>query len=866
VILTNGTRLGPYEILAPIGAGGMGEVYKAKDTRLDRKVAVKVLPEHLATHPDALARFEREAKAVAALNHPNILGLFDIGHEGTTAYAVMELLEGESLRTRLGQGALPPRKAVELAVQMAQGLAAAHEKGIIHRDLKPENLWVSKDGRLKILDFGLAKVQPSPRPARERIEISTQALTEGPSETAAGMVLGTAGYMSPEQVRGEPADYRSDIFSFGVVLYEMVAGRRAFARGSSAETMAAILKEEPPEIEENGKAIPQGLRRILDHCLEKVPSHRFHDAQDLAFALENIGNPSEQSTALPGGKASRRIRTGAAIALIFSAIMLGVWIVTQPRHTEPTIRKLTFGKGRIESARFLPGSQNIVYSARWQGQAPVVFTLHPENLSARLLGVPNAILLSVSSNEELALQLEPRLWDGRSVGRAGSVDSTEGGVHILAEQAMEADWLPDGRRLAVLDNGSVGRGRHLDFPQGTRAWETSFAIHSLRVSPRGDRLACFSEPGNIRGTGKVAVLDTSGHRTEPADVTGFTGLAWGPDGQDIWFSEEKEGSSSLFSLSPSGKRRLLLHQAGRLRLLDVARDGRVLAALDNELKGVMGRFSAAGQERDMGWNEANIATQISADGTQVLLGQGGDWGTLMGSIYLRPMDGPPAVRVGEGERFALSPDGQWVLTSTSSSPSQLSLIPTGPGTPKAIPLSKAIFVSHLWFLPGKQGFLLWGMAPGGNQSLFVVGPEGGMPRLLLDGASVWQGSEPVSPDGRCVAVINYNPGDVMNSGLKLVPVDGGPAINVRGTQRGDILSGWTVDGRGLLLFNRDGLPARMVRLDLATGRRDPLLEFMPADPSGISGIQEIHMSRDNRSYTYNYVRRLSDLYLIEGLK
>ena len=858
-MLATGTRLGSYEILAPLGAGGMGEVYRARDTKLGRDVAVKVLPADLANDPESLSRFEREARAVAQLSHPNILAIHDFGRQGETAYAVMELLEGETLRARLEHGALPARKAAELAVQIAEGLGAAHEKGIVHRDLKPENLWVTKEGRLKILDFGLAKRSGPPVvPGSNTLSIERH--------TDPGTVMGTVGYMSPEQVRGEAVDHRSDIFSFGAVLYEMLTGRRAFQRDTSAESMTAILKEDPPGIEDNGKPVPQSLRRILDHCLEKVPSHRFHDAQDLAFALENIGNSSEGSTALPGGKASHRIRAGAAIALIFFVIMFGVWIVTPPRHTEPTIRKLTFGKGRIESARFLPGSQDIVYSARWQGQAPAVFTLHPENLSARLLGVPNAILLSVSSNEELALQLEPRLWDGRSVGRAGRVDSTEGGIHILAEQAMEADWLPDGRRLAVLDNGSVGRGRHLDFPQGTRAWETSFAIHSLRVSPRGDRLACFSEPGNIRGTGKVAVLDTTGHRTEPADVTGFTGLAWGPDGQDIWFSEEKEGSSSLYALSPSGKRRLLLHQAGRLRLLDVARDGRVLASLDNELKGVMGRSQAGGQERDLSWNEANLASQISTDGTQVLLGQGSDWGTLMGSIYLRPMDGSPAVRVGEGERFAMSPDGQWVLTSTSSSATQLSLIPNGPGTPKTIPLGKAIFVSHLWCLPGNSGFLLWGMAPGGNQSLFVVGPEGGMPRLLLDGASVWQGSEPVSPDGRWVAVINYNPRDVMNSGLKLVPVDGGPAINVRGTQRGDILSGWTDDGRGLLLFNRDGLPARMVRLDPATGRRDPLREFMPADPSGISGIQEIHMSRDNRSYAYNYVRRLSDLYLIEGLK
>ena len=245
MILKNGARLGPYEIIAPIGAGGMGEVYKAKDTRLDRLVAVKVLPEHLATHPDAMARFEREAKAVAALNHPNILGLFDIGHEGSIAYAVMELLEGESLRTRLASGPLPARIAAELAVQLAQGLAAAHDKGIIHRDLKPENLWVSKDGRLKILDFGLAKTTSLMRQVPGMAggaEKSTELMGAG-HPTASGIILGTVGYMSPEQVRGEVVDHRSDIFSFGIVLYEMLTGQRAFTRGSAAETMAAILKE-----------------------------------------------------------------------------------------------------------------------------------------------------------------------------------------------------------------------------------------------------------------------------------------------------------------------------------------------------------------------------------------------------------------------------------------------------------------------------------------------------------------------------------------------------------------------------------------------------------------------------------------------
>jgi len=856
VTLSPATRLGPYEILSPLGAGGMGEVYRARDTKLGRDVAIKVLPAGMAGSPEALSRLEREAHAVAQLSHPNILAIHDFGRAGETAYAVMELLEGETLRERLAHGAFPARKATDLAVQIADGLAAAHEKGIVHRDLKPENVFVTSEGRVKLLDFGLAKEMAAAG--------SDSALQTEARNTAAGTILGTVRYMSPEQVRGEAVDHRSDIFSFGVVLYEMLSGRQAFGRETAAESMTAILKEDPPEIAATGSGLSPALLRIVQHCLEKKPGERFQSARDVAFALQSLSGSA--ATIGPSAAVARRGWRPWLIALLLPAGVLAGWLVNAPHPPELTIRRLTFGKGRLESARFLPGSRDIVYSARWRGQAPEVFTLHPEGLSSRPLGVPNAILLSISRNEDLALQLDPRLWDGRSVGRLGRVATTESGLRILADQTIEADWLPDGRRLALLNSGSEARGRRLEFPEGTQVWETPYSIHTLRVSPRGDRVACFSEPSTIRGTGKIVVLDMAGHRTELADVVGFTGLAWGPDGQDIWYSLEAEGSSRIFALSPSGKSRLLLHQAGRLRLLDVARDGRVLASLDNELKGVMGQSSAGGQERDLGWNEANMATHISADGRLVLLGNGDDWGTLMGSIYLRPMDGSPAMRVGEGERFTLSPDGRWVLTWTSSSPSQLSLIPTGPGAPRTIPLSEAIFVSRLWCLPGDQGFLLWGIVPGRKVSLLIVGPEGGRARLLLEGAAVWWGAEPVSPDGRSIAVIDYDQGNVSTGGLKLLPVDGGPGIQVRGTQAGDILTGWTADGRGLQLFNRDGLPSRMVRLDLATGRREVLRELMPADPSGISGIQEIQVSPDNRSYSYNYVRRLSDLYLVEGLR
>ena len=357
--LTPGTKLGPYEIISPIGAGGMGEVYKAKDTRLDRMVAIKVLPEDFAKNPDALARFEREAKAVAALNHTNITGIFDIGRLDDTAYAVMELLEGETLRDRLQQGPLTPRKTIELAIQMAHGLAAAHDKGVIHRDLKPDNLWITTEGRLKILDFGLAKQVPLAGRGSQSF-LATEAVSPGHVlHTEEGMILGTMGYMSPEQVRGETVDARSDIFSFGVVLFEMLTGQKAFTRGTAADTMVAILKEDPPEQMDSGKAMPMGLRRIVDHCLEKIPARRFHDAQDLAFALENAAAPSSNSNApftapfAPQNRKTSRKWAALVASLIAGAGIIG-WGLRTP-EPKPTFKRLTFGKGTVDGARFAPG-------------------------------------------------------------------------------------------------------------------------------------------------------------------------------------------------------------------------------------------------------------------------------------------------------------------------------------------------------------------------------------------------------------------------------------------------------------------------------------------------------------------------------
>jgi serine/threonine protein kinase/tetratricopeptide (TPR) repeat protein len=311
--LAPSTRLGPYEILSPLGAGGMGEVYRARDSRLDRDIAIKVLPERLAQDPQSLARFEREAKAVAALSHPNILAIYDIGREHDVTYAVTELLEGESLRSRLGRGALGWRKAAEIGIAIADGLSAAHSKGITHRDLKPENIFLTDDGRVKILDFGLARTAAA----------SAAEKAEAPTVTEQGMILGTIGYMSPEQVRGVPADARSDIFSLGCVLYEMVAGRRAFSRASSAQTMAAILEAQPADLATTGKEVPAGLENVITHCLEKDPQQRFHSAHDLALALR----------ATLGGPAAKRLpaRWIAACVGVLAVVTAVYWFAGRPK-------------------------------------------------------------------------------------------------------------------------------------------------------------------------------------------------------------------------------------------------------------------------------------------------------------------------------------------------------------------------------------------------------------------------------------------------------------------------------------------------------------------------------------------------------
>ena len=304
-----GSSLGNYKVVSAIGAGGMGEVYRARDTKLGRDVAIKVLPASLSENTDRLNRFEQEAQAAGALNHPNVLVIHHIGiHEGAP-YIVSELLEGETLRERMAGAALPQRKAIDYALQIAKGLAAAHDKGIVHRDIKPDNVFITNDGRVKILDFGLAKLTAIDG-AQSQTEVPTRKVNTDP-----GTVMGTMGYMSPEQLKGQAADHRSDIFSFGAILYEMLSGKRAFRGDSMAETMSAILREDPPDLSETNKTVSPALERVVRHCLEKNPAERFHSARDLAFAIESLSGSATISGQTETMPAITTTETGAAVGL-----------------------------------------------------------------------------------------------------------------------------------------------------------------------------------------------------------------------------------------------------------------------------------------------------------------------------------------------------------------------------------------------------------------------------------------------------------------------------------------------------------------------------------------------------------------------
>ncbi len=835
----------------------MGEVYRARDERLKREVAVKVLPSSFAQDPERLRRFEQEAQTAGGLNHPNITSVFELGSYEGSPYIVTELLEGETLRLRLSGGALPVRKATDYAIQVARGLAAAHEKGIVHRDLKPENLFVTNDGRVKILDFGLAKLTQADGAAAPQTNLPTADGTEP------GVVLGTLGYMAPEQVKGKKADARSDIFSFGAVLYEMISGSRAFHRDSAAETMSAILREDPPDLSATNRNVAPGLDRVVRHCLEKNPEERFHSAHDLAFDLEALSGTTGATsvTSVPVRSTASRAVPYALGALALGAAVAAGYFVGQGRGTgePPTFRQLTFRKGAIWGARFGSDGKTVLTTAAWDGKPAEIYVSRPESPESRAFGLPGADVAAVSSSGDVAVLLKADF--DTAFTRAGTlarVGATGGAPRELLENVEYADWSPDGKDLAIVRQ--VKGKRQLEFPAGKVLYETIGWIGNPRVSPDGGRIAFLDHPAINDDGGSVAVIDRSGKKTTISPVYATAaGLAWSPGGSDVWYTAaEVGGNRVLHSATTSGKTRALARVAGSLTLQDVTRDGRVLISHDTGQVGIVARGAAEAKEVDLSWLDWSLMADISADGRFVLFSETGEGGGKGYSVYVRALDGSPAVRLGEGSAQSISTDGKRVLAFVGSPEApEIVIYPTGAGEAKKVPVRGLAIRGARW-LPDGRHFLAVGREKGHDIRTYVFDAEGGAPRPLSPEG--YRGGNLISPDGKRVAL--RGPKDA----AFVVSVDGGEPKAVPGFEDSSSLAGWTPDGR---LLVRKGtsteLPMRLFALDPDTGREELWREFFPADATGVNSLIAFR-NAPNGAYAYSYFRNLSSLYLVEGLK
>lgn len=830
----------------------MGEVYRARDTRLNRDVAVKVLPRSFAEDQDRLRRFTLEAQSAGALNHPNILAIYDIGAQDGLPYIVSELLEGEALRERLQGGKLSVGKAVDYARQIASGLAAAHAKGITHRDIKPENLFVTKDGRVKILDFGLAKfTQPEVSSGTAATAATLAAGTEP------GLVMGTLGYMSPEQVRGRPADPRSDIFSFGAVLYEMLTGARAFRGESPVETMNAILKEEPAEAP---AGTPAPLDRIARHCLEKDPDQRFQSAADIGFALESLSQaagpalPVVEKRTPAAAKWLRWALAGAVLVWALTGVISFVAGARSERRPAPTFRRLTFRHGEVGSARFAPDGNTLVYSASWDGDPTQIFSIRLDSPEYHPPVVPGASLLAVSSAGEMALLLKPRTVAFTTIGTLARVPFSGGAPREILEKVQWADWSPNGEP-AIVRQGE--KGNQLEFPVGKVLFRTAGFVSNPRFSPAGDRIGFLHHPRGNDDSGEVAVVDLAGQvRTLTGKWGSAWGLAWMPVTGEIWFTAAPGGSKrELLAVSLSGVQRTILPQTGNLTLEDISRSGRVLLnSLSQQMK--LRFVGAEGKERDLSWLDWSLVTGIAADGSAIAFFESGEGAGERAVSYYRKTDGSPAVKLGNISRPRLSPDGKSVVGYDPQA-AELAIVPIGPGEARRIPLP-GFTVNNVEWQPDARGVVFSGNEAGHGLRLYVMDFGGGKPRPITpEGVA---GAPVVSPDGTFVTAVQPS-GQVI-----LVPLAGGDPVICQGIEAGERPYAWTADGTALYVMSRGTLPARVYRVNWQTGRRELWKEVAPRDAAGVPDISAPHVTPDGRSYAYSYRQTLSQLHLVEGLR
>ena len=871
--LSAGSRLGPYEIVSALGAGGMGEVYRARDTRIGRDVAIKVLPVEFAADGDRLARFRREAQVLGSLNHPHIAAIYGLEESGGVDALVLELVEGETLEERLAAGPLPVDEALAIARQIAEALEAAHERGIVHRDLKPANVKLLADGTVKVLDFGLAKAVAAEQSSSDLANSPTLTV----ANTQAGAVIGTAAYMSPEQARGKAVDRRADVWAFGAVLYEMLTGRRAFEGETASDILAAILMREP-DLASLPSATPASVRELISRCLRRDPRSRQRDVGDARVILEEAAALPPSVAAAPRDDAgSRRSRAPLLAIVATAAALLGglsAFLLRAPKPQRAAAwHRLTFASGTVLSAGFLPDGK-VAYSAAWNGSAPAVYSTRTDFSESREIVPAPSKLLAVSKSGEMAvlLRAKPLEWFAME-GTLARIPADGGAPRELQESIRDATWSPDGSQLAIVRR--VEQKVRLEYPPGRVLYETVGEISHPRFSPKGDRIAFLDYPAKRGHWGTVSVVDLEGRKSAWSRIyEEIDGLLWSPSGEELWFGGEGERSAiQLFATGPDRKPRLLTAAPGDLTPLAVDPEGRVLANRLSVRAQIVCALPGDSRPRDVAYLGASLLSDLSSDGKRILFGYRGPGAQENYDVIVRSTDGGSFVRLGRGDAKALSPDGRWaaaILWSNadfgpgsvgSNAPEDLvALIPISAGEPRSIGMGKLWIIRALAFHPDGRRVVFAASEKGKAERLWVREIEGSAP------------PRPISPPGFYVYTSGFLSPDGLwavaadtSDRLWLFPVQGGQAKRIPGVEDGEAFAGWTGDGRSVHV-SRYSEKLQILRIDLATGTRRLWKEAYLPDSTGAQKPYAVVVARDADTWAAGYQSLLGELYLVEGVK
>jgi serine/threonine protein kinase/Tol biopolymer transport system component len=843
-----GKQIGAYQITAIIGKGGMGRVFKARDTQLNRWVALKVLPASYFSDAERKRRFLEEAKSASALSHPNIITIHGILKHGGTDFIAMEYLDGETLDRLIAHKGLPLKQAVKYAIEIADGLTAAHRAGIVHRDIKPSNIMVSGQGRVKILDFGVAK-------QLQQGESQDASMPGDAPLTNPGLVIGTAAYISPEQAEGKRVDARSDIFSFGALLYEMVTGRRAFQGQSTVSILAAILNQQPVTPRVLVETLPPELEKTILRCLKKDPEQRFQHMGDVKLSLEEV---LEELEAPPVSSRAQK-RAGRAwfipaICVAAVALLLGAWLGrrTLPKN-QITMQRLTFRKGDLLGARFGPGG-TIIYAAEWDGAPSTIFSEQLGNREARNLGLPSGNIMSVSRDGNLAILIGA--GNPSTEGVLAEVPIGGGVPHQILENVSAADWDRTGESIAAVR--TVAGHHRIEYPIGTVLYDTQSARApmSLRISPKNGLLAFFERTD----AGDFAVELVGPRHPKQVLSTGWRfagGLQWAPNGREVWFSGARTGADpALYSVDLGGHERMLLQIGSSPVLHDIGTDGRLLLSSVDSRIGIRSLLRDNGIERELGWFDASAVMGISDDGKTILFLELSYGKGRSPAIYLRQTNGSPAVRLGYGTQAVLSPDSRWVAClQEETGTSRLVVLPTGPGEPQTLALGAIRAEKFEWF-PDSNQILLIGSEPNQPPRTYLLHISGKKPTPITPpGVRATR----VSPDGRAVVVITA--GTICIRSLAT-----GEQTPLGPIEAGDSVIAWSADGRYLFIQHNtsENRSTRIFRMDVHSGKKELWRELRPADP-GAYIFGQVYLTPDATSYAFSYQRDLETLYLVQGV-